>query len=162
MPEVDSFGKPKKQCEFWMCSVWFRPTGDQRFCSRQCKAAESKRRTRRGDRTRLARREQGLAEGYEEGTLYVIYAPAEPPVVKIGYTKALGTRFRALQTANHLDLEILAQRPVKHYRKNDHPDKQLHEDLPEGDHVRGEWWFLTGEVKETLERHELGFGREVG
>lgn len=151
---VDAFGRPKKKCQFWMCNVWIRDDDGQRFCSRQCKAADSKRRSRKADRTRAARQAQGKLEGEEDGHLYVIQA-GEEPIVKVGYSKSLDERLRTLNTAHYRELRVAASRPVKRYLKNDPPDKAVHADLPDRAHLKGEWWYLTGEVREALAAHGL-------
>lgn len=151
---VDAFGRPKKKCGFWMCSVWIPDRPSQKFCSRQCKSADSKRRSRKADPTRERRRKQGQAEGSEQGHLYVIQAHPDP-IVKIGYSNSLSERLRTLSTAHYRELRIVASKPVERFLKNDPPDKLIHLDLPEGDHLKGEWWTLTEEVRSVLSQHGL-------
>lgn len=152
---VDAFGRAKKKCGFWMCPVFIPDRPSQRYCSRQCKSADSKRRSRKADPTRAKRRLQGRLEGSEPGHLYVI-RPGDEPVVKIGYSNSLPERLRTLNTAHYHELRIVASKPVERFLKNDPPDKLIHEELPEADHLKGEWWRLTEGVLEVLRRHELG------
>jgi hypothetical protein len=156
-PPIDAFGRPKKKCEFWMCNVWIPNRPSQKFCSRQCKSADSKRRSRKADPTRQKRREQGRMEGSEQGHLYVIQ-PGSEPIVKVGYSNSLPERLRTLNTAHYHELRIIASRPVERFLKNDPPDKLVHLELPEVDHMKGEWWRLTEEVVEVLNRHQLTVG----
>lgn len=158
-PEVpiDAFGRPKKKCAFWMCSTWIPNRPSQKFCSRQCKSADSKRRSRKADPTRAKRRLQGQREGSEQGHLYVIQ-PGSEPVVKVGYSNSLSERLRTLNTAHYYELRIVASRPVERHMKNDPPDKLIHLELPEVDHMKGEWWRLSEEVVEVLNRHQLAVG----
>jgi hypothetical protein len=151
---VDAFGVPMEKCAFWSCSNFVRPSQGRRFCSRGCKQADSKRRSRKADRTREKRRNQGRSEGSESGHLYGIQAGSEP-VVKVGYSKALGDRLRVFQTAHHLELTLVSSLPIERFSKNDPPDKRIHLELPEEDHIRGEWWWLTPEVQRVLE--SVGF-----
>lgn len=151
---VDSFGRPQQQCAFWSCNEWFTPRGNRRFCSRGCKQADSKKRSRDADRTRARRRQAGRNEGVEEGHLYVIQAGSEP-IVKVGYSRNLEERFRNFQTAHYLDLRIVSSIETVRAKRNDPPDKLLHLALPEEDHIRGEWWWLTPATQEVL--RDAGF-----
>lgn len=153
----DSFGREMVKCEWWLCQEYIRDTGNQKFCSRGCKQAESKKRSRNADRTRERRREQGKQEGFENGHLYVI-RPGQEDIVKIGYSKSLSERIRVLQTAHYHTLEAIGSLEVKRYFKNDPPDKAVHEKLREQDHVRGEWWRLTAHTVEVLEEVGLLLG----
>lgn len=154
---VDAFGRPMKKCAFWMCGAFIPDREKQRFCSRQCKSADSKRRSRKADRTREARRQAGMEEGAENGHLYVIRAGDEP-IVKVGYSKSLEERLRTLNTAHYRELRVVASRPVERHLKNDPPDKRLHLELPETDHLKGEWWVLTEEVAAVLRSYGLEMG----
>jgi hypothetical protein len=147
--QTDAFGNALTECGFWCCTQTFRPSGEQRFCSRGCKQADSKRRSRKADSTRERRRAAGKKEGFEEGVLYVI-RPGDETIVKVGYSKSLTERLRILQTAHYHTLKAIATIPVKRYFKNDPPDKEVHMLLHEGDHVRGEWWALTENTVEVL------------
>ena len=148
---VDGFGNPMTQCEFWSCNEWFRTVGGKRFCSRGCKQADSQRRSRAADRTRAKRKKAGEAAGYEDGHLYVIQ-PEGVPVVKVGYSKRLKDRFRVLQTAHYEQLRLVSSIETKRYIRNDPPDKPLHAELLDEDHVKGEWWRLTPHTKDVLSK----------
>ena len=152
--EVDSFGRAQKQCEWWLCTEWFRDANDRKYCSRGCKQADSKKRSRKADRTRERRRTQGAAEGHEDGHLYVI-RPGQEDIVKVGYSKSLDERLRTLQTAHYHTLAVVSSIETKRFHKNDPPDKAIHMLLREEDHVRGEWWSLTEHTAGVLV--EAGF-----
>lgn len=150
----DAFGNPLTKCEFWCCNEHFRLTPGRRFCSRGCKQADSKRRSRAADPTRARRKAAGKALGARGGDLYVIRAGRDP-IIKVGYSKSVQERLRILQTAHYHKLEVLSTLPAKMYFQNAPPDKVLHELLPDEDHVRGEWWVLTPKTRKVLQ--DFGF-----
>lgn len=154
---TDSLGRPMKFCGWWLCNEKIPDKKRQKYCSRGCKQADSRKRSRAADRTRERRREAGKKQGFEEGHLYVI-RPGDEPIVKVGYSKSLTERLRVLQTSHYHTLEVAASVPVKRYHKNDPPDKVVHMELREEDHVRGEWWKLTDHTIAVLERFDLLMG----
>ena len=72
--------------------------------------------------------------------------------MKVGYSKRLKDRFRVLQTAHYEQLRLVSSIETKRYIRNDPPDKPLHAELLDEDHVKGEWWRLTPHTKDVLSK----------
>ncbi len=88
---------------------------------------------------------EAIAEAANAPTF--VYFIACQDMVKIGFTNSIKTRLRTLQCGLPFDLALLGF----HVGDSD-AERRLHRQFKHL-HVRGEWFHLTGEIRDYVRRH---------